>query len=149
MPPVFSAYEILRGSYIMFPGTLVWYALCPSIALALAMTILDALRRRVQSWPIVWLAVYVSICLAQYFALNLSYRQRDGLFPLLIVFGLIGWSAGIRHRWWRRVHLGYALMLIALAAYHLYHRPLAEGVTSVRSQPGHVSSAAEDGTNHY
>src|SRR5262249_23514440 len=70
MPPAFSAYEILRGSYIMFPGTLVWYALIPSIALALAVTILDALRRRAPSWPLVWLAVYVSICLAQYFALN-------------------------------------------------------------------------------
>jgi hypothetical protein len=147
MPPVFSAYEILRGSYIMFPGTLVWYALIPSIALALAVTILDALRRRAPSWPLVWLAVYVSICLAQYFALNLSFRQRDGMFPLLIVFGLIGWSVGIRHRWWWRVHLGYALMLIALAAYHLSHRPSAQDVTSVGSERAYVAAVAGRGAH--
>jgi hypothetical protein len=118
-PPSFSARDVLRGDYLMFPGMAVWYFLMPSIALALLTTMLTAVRGRPSSWALIGLALYVITCLAQYFALNLSYRQRDGLFPLVVAFGLIGWDQGRRHRWWWLLHILYFIGLAALAIVHL------------------------------
>ena len=118
-PKVFTVREILRGGFMMFPGILVWYILLPSIVSGLAVTIVGALRGRATSWVLVWLAIYLVICLAQYLVLAQSFRQRDGLFPFLVLFAFLGWSWGHSRRWWRPFHYAYALGLLAVAGAHI------------------------------
>jgi hypothetical protein len=123
LPGSLSAADVLRGDYLYYPGMLVWYWLLPSFVVGVGATLLQSVRGRWQSWPLCWLAIYLIISAAQYLVLNLPFRQRDGAFPLLILFGLLGWALGRQSRWWIRLHVAYVAGLAILAATHLWLGP--------------------------
>jgi hypothetical protein len=121
MPPSLRPGDVLRGDYLLFPGTLVWYVLLPSILLGITATLTDAIRSRPASWGLTAIAAYLAIALAHYLALHLSFRQRDGLFPLMVILGFAGWSRGRQFWWWTPLHVAYLGGLTLLAAVHFLH----------------------------
>ncbi len=60
--------------------------------------------------------------LALYLTLNLSYRQREFMFPFLLVFAALGLEA-LRHvTWWPRAYAGYWALIGVGATGHLVAR---------------------------
>jgi hypothetical protein len=119
VPERWSVERLLRREYLYYPGMLVWYALWPLIAGGILISGWKLLRGRGIGLGLGVITVYCVLSLAQYTVLNLSYRQRDILFPLLLVFALIGFSAFREHRVLRYAYGLYWVLIVGLAVSHL------------------------------
>lgn len=124
-PPVWDAELILTGDYLLFPGMIMWYAVLP---LGLAGLVGVAWRTLVQRAPeslaILIAAGTLVLFFTQYLVLNLSWRQREFLFPFLAVLACVAVE-----RWWglprfRRAYGVYWGMLALVATAHLMARAL-------------------------
>lgn len=122
MPVEWSAESILRRDYLYYPGMLVLYSLWPLIAVGLLSLVAKSARGTVLSFGLTMITLYCLISLAQYTMLNLSYRQRDTLFPLLALFAVVGFHVIRKHRSLRFAYGLYWLLLVGLAAFHLLLR---------------------------
>jgi hypothetical protein len=118
-PPDLYTTTILRGDYILYPGMLLWYALLPFMLLGVGVVLWRFATLHTTDIVLPAVAVFLAVYLAQYLAINLSYRQREDVMPLLFIllpFGIALWS-----RFWRpRFLYGvYWLALFVLAVTHL------------------------------
>ena len=124
-PQQWSVRYLEANNYLLYPGMLVWYSLLPVTLLGLLLVGRDIVRRADVGFAMafVWLFT-VPYCL-QYLAINLSYRQRDVMFPILVVFAAVGSAQAISWpsfgRWYRR----YWIALALLATAHLTVRGLS------------------------
>lgn len=112
------------GDYLLYPGMLVWYGLIPFIVAGLASTARRIVTRAEPRFGIVLLWVFSAVYFAQYLMINLSYRQRDVMLPVLIVFACIGIASMTPYAKWRRWYAGYGVMLALIAAAHLVARAI-------------------------
>ncbi len=121
-PPALDARIITRGDYLLMPGVVAWYAVMP-VAFAGLLSVSDRLRRGVRVAPaLVALLGFTLPMLALYLTLNLSYRQREFMFPFLLVFAALGLEA-LRHvAWWPRAYAGYWALIGVGATGHLVAR---------------------------
>jgi hypothetical protein len=121
LPPDYSVRTLLAGDYILYPGMLFWYVLWPCMCIGLAHAGWQFVRGRV---PLMVgaLTVFTSAYLALYLVINLSYRQRDAIFPFLLVFAVMGIDIVTRRRVLLWAYAGYWVALVALAAAHLLVR---------------------------
>lgn len=117
-PPGWDAKTMTTDEFLLYPGMLLWYALLPALVLALATTARRVLAGGALDVPSLLLAMYVGGLGALYLAINLSYRQRDFLFPFAAVLSL-ALAPYVSTRVWARVYLVYWLALGGLAAAHL------------------------------
>lgn len=110
-PPTLSPRVLLGGDYLLYPGMVFWYALLPFMAAGLVLTAVAIVRGQCAFiLATVWtFAVGYS---AQFVVINLPYRQREAMFPVLVVFACLGAMHLWRHRWAR---VGYVLYWVALA----------------------------------
>jgi hypothetical protein len=116
-------FKVLQaGQYYLFPGMLFWYAILPFVGMGLAVTWLRFRRRQERSFGIILLWCFVVIYFAQYLTINLSYRQRDIMLPVLLVFAWIGYDWAIPGRAGRRWYAGYWTGLGSVAVLHLIVR---------------------------
>ena len=125
IPPEDWRFSTLRrGEYLLYPGMLVWYALIPLVLAGMLLVARGIVRRTEREVGMVWLWCFTIIYFAQYFSINLSYRQRDVMLPMLLLFAHLGvtWMAGRRH--WRLWYAGYWMTLAVVAAGHLAARAL-------------------------
>ena len=122
LPARWNAREILTSDYLLYPGMLVWYVLVPFMVVGLVWTgwMLASSRSVDAALAVLW--IFTLGYGAQYLALNLSYRQRDILFPFLLVFAVLGVHAVRDIRSWKLAYGLYWLGLIAIAAAHLVVR---------------------------
>jgi hypothetical protein len=121
-PPTWEAETILRGDYLLFPGMLVWYAVVPVGALGVGLMIWGVFRRRTVAPVELLSAIFVVELAATYFLLNLSYRQREFLFPFLLLPAGFACQILCHHRPWRRAYVMWWVAIILLAAAHLTAR---------------------------
>jgi hypothetical protein len=110
------------GDYLLYPGMLVWYGLLPLIGIGLCGTGWALLRRKETRFALVFLWFFATVYFAQYLAINLSYRQRDVMLPVLLVFACVG--VPLLRQWprWRAWYAGYAVVLVLVAVSHLMLR---------------------------
>ncbi len=120
-PPAFEARAVLAGDYLLYPGMLFWYALLPWMALGTAIVAWGVVRGHTP-FMVGVVGVYCTLYLAQYLVVNLSYRQRDALFPLLAVLACIGIERAGLARWARWSYLVYWIALVSVAVAHLVVR---------------------------
>jgi hypothetical protein len=120
-PPSLTARDLLAGDYLLYPGMLFWYSLLPWMAVGCAI-VAWALLRGTTPFLLGAALIYVVLYLGQYLVINLSYRQREALFPLLVVFAAIGIDRFGRHRPALQMYGAYWLTLAAVAAGHLFVR---------------------------
>lgn len=121
LPPTMTASGWFGDLYLMYPGMLFWYALVPPMAVAFVLAGWSILRGRQHFiLGVVW--VYAGLYSLQYLAINLPFRQREAMFPVLAVFGVMGhhWARG--RRWATWLYVAYWIGLTALAVVHLVVR---------------------------
>jgi len=116
-PPSFTPRAILGGDYLFYPGMVFWYVLLPGMFVGLAVTGWELVRGRT---PFILGVAWVFSVLygAQFLVVNLSYRQREALFPVLVIFAWLGFEH-VRHRpWARKAYAAYWIALVSVAATH-------------------------------
>ena len=123
-PPSWDARVLLRGDYMAYPGMALWYAALPFMIVGLATVIAAVVTGRETNLPLAALAVFVTCYFAQYLAINLSYRQREVMFPFLAIFACAGWSSVVRFSRWRLAYGVYWIALAVVATVHLIARAL-------------------------
>lgn len=119
LPDHWNVERILRADYLLYPGMLVWYALLP---LCFAGLILAAIGWAVAPrLPIALLPFWIVLITygGQYLAINLSYRQREAMFPFLVMFAAIGIARLRDAQWARAAYAAYWAVLVAVAVVHL------------------------------
>lgn len=113
------------NNYLLYPGMLVWYTMLPVLVIGLLLVGRDILCRAYVGSTMVFLWLFtVPYCL-QYLAINLSYRQRDDMFPFLLVFVAVGSAHAVRSPTFRRWYPRYWAMLALIAVAHLTVRQLS------------------------
>jgi hypothetical protein len=110
------------GDYFLYPGTLIWYGLIPFAAAGFLSTGWRLLRRDEHRFGLVMLWLFAAVYFLQYLAINLSYRQRDVMLPVTIIFAAIGASWVLPWSRWRRAYAAYWIALAAIAGAHLAAR---------------------------
>jgi len=118
-PGSWDAETILRNEYLLFPGMIVWYALLPIGAVGTFLAGWLTLRRQVVTPVVLVSSVVVASLGAMYLTLNLSFRQRDFMFPFLLLTAVLAVDRLRDRPFWRRAYLAYWAMLVLLAVTHL------------------------------
>jgi hypothetical protein len=119
LPTDWSFRALQSAEFFLYPGMIVWYALLPLILLGIGVAGWRVITRREVRFAIVFLLFFTVAYFGQYLLINLSYRQRDVMQPLLLLFGYIGLSSASSMRHWQRWYAGYWLLLAATAGTHL------------------------------
>jgi hypothetical protein len=101
---------------------LVWYALIPFLLVGMTRTATHS-RTAAGTWfGIVLVWIFTVIYFAQYLTINLSYRQRDVMLPLVLMFAWIGIRWSVERSNWHRWYGIYWVLLAAMAVSHLVAR---------------------------
>lgn len=106
---------VASSDVLLYPGMMVWYAVMPLVLVGLITTMAGLIRgtgRPIEQL----LAVFLILYSLMYLAINLSYRQRDLLFPFAVVFAAICLDQYRDRLKWP--YFVYWLLLIAVAVAH-------------------------------
>ena len=110
------------GAFDLYPDTLLWYAVLPFVGMGVALTLVSLLRNRDEPTGLGYLAIFVCVYLAQYLAINLSYRQREDVLLLALAFVPAGARWVLARRPAQALYAAYWFVLAAVAAGHLIIR---------------------------
>jgi hypothetical protein len=124
LPTGWSFQSLQAGDYLLYPGMLVWYGLLPLIVAGLGATGWRIAARTETRFGIVFLWLFTAVYFAQYLMINLSYRQRDVMLPVLFFFAWLGIPSPTSLSRWRRWYAAYWIVLALIAGGHLLARAL-------------------------
>lgn len=119
MPPSWDPKTILHSDVLLFPGMLLWYAVLPLGLGGGLFLAWQAVQRRNVQLPLLVAAGIVAVFLAQYLVLNLSWRQREFMFPFLLVLAFFAIEQGWTKPLVRYGYVTYWTLLVLLAVAHL------------------------------
>ena len=119
LPSNWSFRVLQSAEFFLYPGMLLWYALIPMILVGFGVEGWDIITRRETRFAVVFLWLFAAVYFAQYFLINISYRQRDSMLPIVLLFAYAGFTAASSVRHWRRWYAAYWLLLFATAGAHL------------------------------
>jgi hypothetical protein len=119
MPQSWDPKTILRSDVPLFPGMLLWYAVLPLGLGGGLFLVWQAIRRRSVQLPLLVAAGIVAVFLAQYLVLNLSWRQREFMFPFLAVLACFAIEQGWGKPIVRYSYAAYWTLLVLMAIAHL------------------------------
>jgi len=124
-PPRWSLRTLQAGDYFLYPGMLLWYAILPFVVVGFTIAGRATFRRSPRmpmSVAVLWL--FTAGYSLQYLLINVSYRQREAIVPLLLVFAWWGivyaWERPRLTRWYG----AYWAALVVLAVAHVGVRAL-------------------------
>ena len=124
-PGDWTARALVAADYFLYPGMLLWYALWPFLLLGFCSAGLHVLAGAEKRPGLVAMWLFSLAYMAVFLSINLSHRQREDLFPFLIVFACLGVSMAVRSRAWR---LGYGLYWLAISMLAAAHLAVRSGV---------------------
>jgi len=116
-PPDYSPRTITLGDYLLFPGMFVWYAVFPIALVAMLVVAGDTLRGRAGGFSS-GMATFTGALLVLYLGLNLSWRQREFMFPFLALLAFWAIDRVSRRRWARYAYALYWCGIVLLAVTH-------------------------------
>jgi len=119
LPSDWSFRTLQSAEFFLYPGMLLWYALIPVTLLGMVIAGWGIITGREINFGVVFLWLFTATYFAQYFLINLSYRQRDVMQPVLLLFSYAGFTVARSWRHWRRWYVAYWLLLLATAGAHL------------------------------
>lgn len=119
MPQSWDPKTILHSDALLFPGMLVWYAVLPLALGGGLFLVWQVIQRRGVGFPLVIVAAIVGVFLAQYLVLNLSWRQREFMFPFMLVLACFAIEQGWTKPLVRYGYAAYWAMLVLVAVVHL------------------------------
>jgi hypothetical protein len=126
LPSHWKLQLLFTTDYLLYPGMAIWYVALPFVIVGLMVVLWGAAVGRETNMALVGLAVFLVLYFAQYMTINLSYRHRDIMVPLLMIFAWAGWNYVKKISQWRRAYACYWLALCLLAAGHLLARALMQ-----------------------
>ena len=112
------------GDYLLYPGMLVWYAMLPLVAVGISGVGRTLARGTECAASLAFVFLFTALYVCQYLAINLSYRQREVIFPLLAMFAVIAFPSVMRRRGSIGWYSAYWVCLFVLAGAHLLVRRL-------------------------
>ncbi|MGE0460690.1 MAG: hypothetical protein AB7Q16_04920 [Vicinamibacterales bacterium] len=126
LPPSWTPRAVLAGDYLLYPGMLFWYVLLPGMFVGLTVTGWRLVHGQA---PFMLGAVWIFTVLywAQFLVINLPYRQREALFPVLVVFAWLGVEHARYRPWAGKAYAVYWMALVAIAAAHTLIRAMVAG----------------------
>jgi hypothetical protein len=124
VPREWTVRELLRGDYLLYPGTIVWYLVLPLATIGCITTAIRIVQGRESNALVIALTVFCVMYFTQYILINLSFRQRDVMFPFWALFAVMGAPVVLDHARWRRAFLLYWAALGVFAVAHLVFRAL-------------------------
>lgn len=104
------------ADFLLYPSTLVWYAILPFTIVGLLATLWRSLRGHTVHLAATALALFVMFDAGVYMTVNLSYRQREAVMPILLIFAILGIAVAAARHWRPRFYVGYLFCLAAIAA---------------------------------
>jgi len=122
LPTDWRFQALQAGDYLLYPGMVVWYGLLPIVVVGLCVTGFQIVKRTEMRFAMVLLWMFTAVYFAQYLAINLSYRQRDVMLPVLLFFAWTGFVWMRRDERWRGWFAKYWMVLGLVAALHLLAR---------------------------
>jgi hypothetical protein len=124
MPQSWDPKTIMPSDTMLYPGMLLWYAVLP-LGLGGGLFLLwQTIQRRTVPLPLVIAAGIVAVFLVQYLVLNLSWRQREFMFPFLLVLAFFAVEQGWSNKQVRYGYGAYWALLVLVAVAHLSVRAL-------------------------
>lgn len=118
-PEEWTSHALVAADYFLYPGMLLWYALWPFLLVGFGWVGLRVLAGAETRVGLVALWLFSFAYMAVFLTINLSHRQREDLFPFLVVLGSLGVPVALRCRTWRRWYGVYWLGILLMAAAHL------------------------------
>ncbi|MCC7177528.1 MAG: hypothetical protein IT177_03975 [Acidobacteria bacterium] len=116
-PAAWTPRAVLAGDYLLYPGMLFWYVLLPGMLVGLAVTAGRIFRGQAPFMlGVVW--VFTVLYWAQFLVINLPYRQREALFPVLALFAWLGFEELRQRSWAGKMYVFYWIALVGLALAH-------------------------------
>jgi hypothetical protein len=119
MPRTWDPKSILSSDFLLFPGMLLWYAVLPLGLGGGFFVVWRAIQRRSVPMPLLIASGIVAVFLAQYLVLNLSWRQREFIFPFLAVLACFAIEQGWGKPLVRYGYAAYWTLLVLMAITHM------------------------------
>lgn len=114
-PSTFDLRYLILADFDLYPDTFLWYVILPFLVVGLAIALFSLAARREGSAALGCLAIFVCIYLAQYLAINLSYRQREDVVLLALAFVPAGAQWVLSRRPGRALYATYWVVIVILA----------------------------------
>jgi hypothetical protein len=114
-PATLDLKYLVLADFDLYPDTLVWYVILPFLVVGLAIALASLAKRRDEATALGFLAIFVCIYLAQYLAINLSYRQREDVFLLALAFVPAGAQWALSRRPGQALYAAYWVVIVGLA----------------------------------
>jgi hypothetical protein len=118
LPNHWTMRVLQAGDYFLYPGMVLWYAILPFVTLGFALAGRATFRRSDRlplGLTVLWL--FTAGYSLQYLLLNVSYRQREAIVPLLLIFAWWGlayaWHRPRLTRWYGAYWAALALVAVA------------------------------------
>lgn len=111
--------EIQSGDYLLYPGILIWYGILPFLLVGLLIESRRLFRRDDVRFATAFLWIFTVLYFAQYLVLNVSYRQREVIVPVLFLFACLGVLHVVARRRFALWYGAYWTALGLLAAAHI------------------------------
>jgi hypothetical protein len=107
---------LVLADFDLYADTALWYLILPFLVAGLVMSLASLWRDGDESIGLGYLALFVCVYLAQYLAINLSYRQREDILLIALAFVPAGgrWMTSRPTR--QALYAGYWVLLLTLAA---------------------------------
>jgi len=114
---------LVLADFDLYTDTFIWYVIVPFLAVGVVIALRSLMKKdRDDATALGYLAIFVSVYLAQYLAINLSYRQREDVLLLALAFVPAGARWVLARRPAQALYAGYWFVLAAVAAGHLILR---------------------------
>ena len=122
-PATLDLKYLVLADFDLYTDTFIWYVIVPFLAVGVVIALRSLLRKeRTDATALGYLAIFVSVYLAQYLAINLSYRQREDVLLLAFAFVPAGARWVLARRPAQALYAGYWIVLAVVAAGHLIIR---------------------------
>ena len=116
---------LILADFDLYADTFLWYAILPFLAVGIVIALMALWRHRDAPLGLGYLAIFLCVYLAQYLAINLSYRQREDVFLLALGFVPGGAQWVFSRRPGKALYVGYWVLLLIVATGHTILRSRA------------------------
>lgn len=108
---------LVLADFDLYTDTFMWYVIIPFVAVGVAIALGSIFMKEGDApTKLGYLAIFVSVYLAQYLAINLSYRQREDVFLLALAFVPAGARWILSRRPGQALYASYWVLIIVVAA---------------------------------
>jgi hypothetical protein len=115
-PKTLDLKYLVLADFDLYADTFLWYVILPFLVVGVARALASLSGFRDEPTRLGYLAIFVCVYLAQYLAINLSYRQREDVFLLALAFVPTGARWMLSRRPGQALYASYWVVILFIAA---------------------------------